>query len=42
MFSTLALFEDIIVKVNVLLQEHRTGLSKTKLKVLLKDGQSSF
>jgi hypothetical protein len=42
MFATLALFEDIIAAVEILLQEHRTGLSKTKLKVVLKDGSILF
>lgn len=42
MFATLALFEDIIVTVEILLQEQRAGLSKTKLKVLLKDGSVIF
>jgi hypothetical protein len=42
MFSTLALFEDIILSVEVLFQQHRTALSKTKLKVVLKDQSVIF
>lgn len=42
MFATLTLFEDIIATVEILLQEQRIGFSKTKLKVILKNGSVIF
>jgi hypothetical protein len=42
MFATLALFEDIILTVEILLQERRAALSKTKLKIIFNDGSILF
>lgn len=42
MFSTLAAFSDCIVSFELLLQETRSDLSKTKMKITLKDNSVLF